>query len=119
MGDHQYLIIIGAMKAGTTSLFHILNSHPDICGSFIKEPNFFCEPKMHRVTVDRYDDLWPDSATKPFRYLMEASACYTIPPHSASVPEAIKQSGIGVKFIYCVRDPIERIQSQLNWAIGY
>lgn len=119
MADQQYLMIIGAMKAGTTSLFHILESHPDICGSFTKEPNYFCTAGADRVTIEDYDDLWPEAESRDYRYLMEASACYTKPPQSHGVAEAIKARGMKVKFIYCVRDPIERIQSQVNWAIKF
>ncbi|MEL7196934.1 MAG: sulfotransferase [Pseudomonadota bacterium] len=124
MADSTYLIIIGAMKAGTTSLFHILDSHPDICGSFEKEPNFFCEPWHRRVHVTDYDDLWPESKNRDFRYLMEASACYTNPPLSGGVPAAIEQylaekQGAKVKFLYCVRNPVERIASHVNWAVGF
>lgn len=35
------LIIAGFGKAGTTSLFEYLSSHPDICGSAVKETKFF------------------------------------------------------------------------------
>lgn len=34
--------VIGAPKAGTTSLYKHLYGHPDICFSPIKEPNHFC-----------------------------------------------------------------------------
>ena len=34
------LVIVGVGKAGTTSLFHYLRQHPDICGSDIKELRF-------------------------------------------------------------------------------
>jgi Sulfotransferase family len=33
--------LVGAPKAGTTSLYHYLDQHPQICMSPIKEPNFF------------------------------------------------------------------------------
>jgi hypothetical protein len=33
--------LVGAPKAGTTSLFHYLDQHPEIYMSAIKEPNFF------------------------------------------------------------------------------
>jgi hypothetical protein len=33
--------IVGAPKAGTTSLYYYLDQHPDICMSPIKEPNYF------------------------------------------------------------------------------
>ena len=34
--------VVGAAKAGTTSLYHYLNEHSDIYLSPIKEPHFFC-----------------------------------------------------------------------------
>lgn len=48
--------IIGAPKAGTTSLYHYLDQHPQIFMSAIKEPHFFsdeireenCEPAIRR-----------------------------------------------------------------------
>jgi hypothetical protein len=119
MAHPQHLIIIGAMKAGTTSLFHMLEGHPAICGSFIKEPNWFCHPSHRRVRLERHEDLWPDREAAGVRYLMEASAVYTKPPIADPVPEAIAQSGLDPKFIYCVRDPIDRVQSQVNWAVGF
>ena len=33
--------IVGAPKAGSTSLYHYLDQHPDIYMSPIKEPNYF------------------------------------------------------------------------------
>ena len=35
-------IVIGAAKAGTTSLYHYLQQHPQVYMSPIKEPRFFC-----------------------------------------------------------------------------
>ena len=35
------LFIVGAPKAGTTSLYYYLKQHEDINMSEIKEPNFF------------------------------------------------------------------------------
>ena len=37
----RHFIIIGAMKAGTTSLFRFLTSHPEISGSAAKELHYF------------------------------------------------------------------------------
>jgi hypothetical protein len=34
-------LIIGAMKSGTTALYHMAGSHPEIFMSPVKEPNFF------------------------------------------------------------------------------
>src|SRR5450755_4155671 len=48
--------IVGAPKAGTTSLYHYLDQHPQVYMSAIKEPNFFSaeireknfDPKLRR-----------------------------------------------------------------------
>jgi hypothetical protein len=48
--------IVGAPKAGTTSLYYYLDQHPQVHMSAIKEPNFFsaeirgenCEPELRR-----------------------------------------------------------------------
>ena len=39
------LIIIGAMKCGTTALHRYLGLHPDVAMSEPKELNFFCGPE--------------------------------------------------------------------------
>jgi hypothetical protein len=38
---HPNFIIIGAMKAATTSLYTYLKQHPDVFMTTIKEPMFF------------------------------------------------------------------------------
>ena len=35
--------IVGAPKAGSTSLYHYLDQHPEIYMSAIKEPNYFAD----------------------------------------------------------------------------
>ena len=41
------LFILGAAKAGTTTLYHILNQHPQVYMSFDKEPAFFCDDEYY------------------------------------------------------------------------
>src|SRR3954447_2840371 len=43
--------IVGAPKAGTTSLYHYLDQHPQIYMSAIKEPHFFAS----EVRKDNFD----------------------------------------------------------------
>ena len=38
--------IVGAPKAGTTSLYHYLNEHPKIIMSSVKEPNYFSHEEL-------------------------------------------------------------------------
>ena len=43
--------IIGAPKAGTTSLYHYLDQHPEVFMSAIKEPHFFAA----EIREERFD----------------------------------------------------------------
>ena len=40
------IFIVGAPKAGTTSLFHYLNAHPEIKMSSVKEPDYFSDKEL-------------------------------------------------------------------------
>jgi hypothetical protein len=114
-----YVIIIGAMKAGTTSLYNYLQDHPQICPAVIKEPEFFSENQRHGIRssgiqVSEYTDLWSfDGAVH--KYALEASTGYTRFPEEPNVPRRIFEYGIKPKFIYVVRDPYSRILSHRNF----
>ena len=113
-----YVIIIGAMKCGTTSLFSYLSEHPFICAAKVKEPEFFSEHQKHKIHFNRYADLWPDFDSVVHRYVMEASTGYTKYPWESCVPERIRDYGIKPKFIYIMRDPFDRIESHFNFNKG-
>jgi hypothetical protein len=105
-------MIIGAMKCGTSSLFNYLASHPAICPSVTKEPEFFSTYQRHRRRdVINYEQLW-EFNPHVHQYALEASTGYTKYPDEPKVPEKIYQYGIRPKFIYLVRNPLDRILSQ-------
>jgi hypothetical protein len=115
--------IIGAAKAGTTSLHFYLDQHPQIQMSANKEPNFFGGPENgvpyppRRVSrLHEYERLFdPAVAVRG-----EASAGYTNYPRRQGVPERIKELVPQAKFLYIVRDPVARTVShyQDSVAIG-
>jgi hypothetical protein len=107
--------IIGAAKAGTTSLHHYLDQHPQVQMSAIKEPNYFAGPAngipypVGRVErLDEYERLFDPS----FERRGEASPSYTNAPRRRGVPERIKETLPEARFVYLVRDPIARLLSQ-------
>jgi hypothetical protein len=107
-------LIIGAGKAGTTSLHYYLDMHPQIQMSAIKEPNFFAGPEngkpypMGRVDrLEDYEQLFNPAI--PARG--EASPNYTSHPLRQGVPQRIKQMIPNAKLIYVVRDPVARTVS--------
>lgn len=110
-----YVMIIGAMKAGTSSLFHLLAQHPAICASRAKEPEYFSQHQENAVPVERYQDLY-DFDSHSHRLCLEASTGYAKYPEETGVPDRIWSYGLRPRFIYIVRDPIARIHSHINYA---
>jgi hypothetical protein len=112
--------VIGAAKAGTTSLSYYLGLHPEIHMSPIKEPHFFAGPEngfpypRHRVErLEDYERLFETDR----RVRGEASPSYTQYARRTGVPERIKDAVPDAKFIYIVRDPIARAISHFaHWT---
>lgn len=123
------LIVIGAMKCGTSALHYYLDLHPEIEMSSPKELNFFCaDPEVPRTlrsaapseqqimrfgprAWDRGPDWYATQFSPGAGVRGEASPNYTAPWH----PGAAKRMASLVpdaKLIFMVRDPLEQIVSQ-------
>jgi hypothetical protein len=109
------LIVIGAMKAGTTSLHHYLSLHPEIYMSEDKEPTFFTVEKNWHRGVSWYESLFP--VDRPIRG--EASPDYTKFPLITGVPERIHSVVPEARLVYLVRDPVDRIVSHYIDAYSF
>jgi len=114
-------IVIGAAKAGTTSLYRYLGQHPDIFMSPVKEPRFFAleghpldfrGPGDERVkektvtTLEAYRKLF--DGVRNERAAGEASVVYL---HHEGAPARIAQHVPDVKLIAMVRHPVDRAYS--------
>ncbi len=108
----RFCIILGAPKAGTTSLFNYLAQHPEIAGCSNKEPNFFS--LKYDLGDDWYFSLWEKEALGN-KVLLEATINYTNGPatliSSQNMLEFNKKHDVSMKFIYIMRNPIDRIES--------
>ncbi|NQU29552.1 MAG: sulfotransferase [Anaerolineae bacterium] len=100
-------LIIGSQKAGTTSIHHILNQHPQIFMAEKKEINFFFKDKEYARGPEAYAEHFADSAEQLARG--EASPGYICHPEA---PARIHDLLPDVKLILTVRDPIKRAISQ-------
>lgn len=112
------VIIIGSMKSGTTYLYSLLSQHPAVCECITKEPHFFADRNTDKSfdlsDIDSYYDLWPDFDSHKHTWALEASTNYTKRPNFPNAAERISLvKNINFKFIYCVREPVSRIQSHL------
>ena len=107
---NNFVLIIGSMKCGTTSLFSYLAQHPEVSACTTKEPNFFANDLNWSKGFDYYKSLWNwDSSAH--KIALEASTAYTRIPKFPNAAERIAQTQADFKFIYLVRNPIERIES--------
>jgi hypothetical protein len=107
------LLLIGANRAGTTSLFHELARHPGIFAGRTKETAVLTRSLMEltqkRNAIKKY---FTDS--HEYDYVMDASTQYSMFPRHKNVPEkAVNIFGKDIKVIYLIRDPVARTLSQL------
>lgn len=101
-------LIIGAMKAGTTSLWRSLASHPQVFMARNKEVEFFLEEQYERG-LEWYSRFFEETTDE--LAIGEASTHYSMYPGRTGVPERIAETIPDVKLIYLVRNPIDRLRS--------
>jgi hypothetical protein len=110
----RFILIIGAMKSGTTSLFQHLSRHRAICPSRVKEVKFFSSPDCWEFGTDWYAACF-DYDPRVHQYAMEASTDYTKRPYCDGVVPRLQQlEGVDYRFIYIMRNPLRRIESHVR-----
>lgn len=115
------LLILGAAKSGTSSLYRYLGQHPQVFMSRFKEPTFFVwegreydirgpgvEPIGKRMVkdIDSYLRLFSDGSHERIRG--EASTGYL---HTPGVAERIRHHVPEAKLMAILRNPIDRAYS--------
>jgi len=121
-------LIIGAHKAGTSSLHQYLQQHPEVFLPSLKEPRYFSYdpdevdvepspyawgPRVHPIrTWNEYLDLFTPVTTE--RAVGEASPCYLNHP---SCPTRIRQALPDVRLIVSLRNPLDRAYSGYLMAV--
>ena len=112
-------IIVGAMKAATTSVYSYLKQHPDIFMTRVKEPMFFNNYKKSQdfliigsksknkiKTISEYYALFDEAKSE--KLLGEASPSYI---YDKKTPSLIKKYLPNTKIIIILRQPIDRAYS--------
>jgi len=121
--------IVGVQKAGTTSLYHYLNQHPQVYMSPRKEPFFFDHEMDSKGEVvrrefgghrqpPRYTNIEEYSAlfegVRGEKAIGEASPLYIYAPGTA---ERIERHVPGAKSIALLRNPADRAYSAYLYAV--
>jgi hypothetical protein len=102
-------MIIGAQKAGTTSLFQYLEECPDVRGPLTKEGHYYDH------NVDRgeqwYRSNFPIRSARDKWITGESSPYYMLHP---SVPRRLAEHLPGTRLIALLRHPVQRAYSHFN-----
>ena len=114
----EYLIIGGATKCATTSLYTYLGQHPNICQSSYKETRFFLNAnyplKRHTPISNElsdYQKFFKGCAENSIK--MEATPDYL---YSANTEKNIKDLLKNYFILFIVRNPIDRLVSYYKFA---
>ncbi len=99
------LFIIGVNKAGTSWLNFLLEQHPDIYMSQLKEHYYF--GNIYPDKLEEYESYFP--FVEGHRYYGESTHIYN---QSAEAAKQIKEYSPDAKLLAIVRDPIQRLLSQ-------
>jgi hypothetical protein len=113
-GELPSFLIVGAQKAGTSSLHYYLNKHPQLIGSWPKEVHFFDRDERYSKGLEFYKK----EIFNPFKSKKDLGAQYfeTTPNYLYSEKAAlriIKDLG-QVPIIILLRDPVSRAYSAWN-----
>lgn len=119
--DKTLVLVVGAPKAGTFTIYNSFSRHPQVCVSKMKEPNYFVDAHFNAEGMKRVDN--ESDYIKQYRhwrskqFFLEASPSYLRCPKS---PEKIAsfcfKFGIeNIRIIVALRDPVERAFS--NWMM--
>lgn len=116
MAISRFILIIGAMKSGTTTLFKYLDQHPAIAGAAPKEPGFFAFDDIFargrswyeaQFDFDPAHHIWALDGSTDYS---KAPFCGDVPARMASLPDA------EYRLIYIIRHPLRRIESHAHHA---
>ena len=107
-------IIVGAEKAGTTTLAGMLTEHPEVFMCDPKEPRFFTHHNWDRG-LHWYERLF--NGADGYKAVGEASPAYTWAPESIEAPKRIYECLGDIRYLYIVRHPVERMISHYRHAL--
>ena len=109
MSSWPNLFVVGAAKAGTTSLWRYLAAHPDVFMARVKEPHFFSGQGTTLYPGIRDEDAYLRLFVNAgARFRGEASPSYLWWEPAAA---RIKEASADARIVIALRDPVERAYS--------
>ena len=116
LDKYPLFIIGGTIKAATSSLFNSINAHPQVCGSSVKETYFFSRDYTGDTATDKKKYAAYFSVQEGTSVIFEASPNYLA--YKENVAPRIKKISPHAKFLFILRNPVERLYSHFHFARG-
>ena len=113
------LLIAGAPKSGTSSLFFWLGAHPEVCYSKVKETYFLADQishfnekrNIHIHGQDAYSEFFKHYSQQ--KYVLEATPVYI---YQKTPIDFFSKESIKPKVLFLLRSPAERLYS--HWKFN-
>lgn len=112
-------VIIGAMKAATSTLHDQLSGVPGLAMSNPKEPCFFSDDDVFARGEDWYEGCFSEAAPGDLRG--ESSTHYTKLPTLPDACERLHRHRPDARLVYVIRHPVDRLVSHYihGWTEGW
>lgn len=104
-------VIIGAQRAGTTSLYNYLIQHPSVVAAFSKEVHYF--DQLYHRGERWYRSFFPCRRRQPF-VTGESSPYYLFHPHA---PRRLAELLPNARLIVLLRNPVDRALSHYHHEV--
>lgn len=110
------LFVPGAAKSGTSSLHNLLNLHPDICMSSIKEPVYWNDFEFNNF--DNKKKEWYSNLFCEKKAIITGESTPSYMVYSNFIENIKSKYKFPPKFIFILRNPIDRCFSHYWWMVG-
>lgn len=119
--NHPNIILAGAPKCGTTSVFDYLSGHPEICASTVKETYYLMdegyslgrEYTIHKHGLNGYTNYFSHCRNAPEKSRLEATPDYL---YQVTPIKEIPKWPDRPKVFFILRRPEERVYSLYRFA---
>ncbi len=111
----NHLFIVGAQRSGSTYLYHLLDSHPQVemAKPIFPEPKFFLRDELYAKGKCFYENAYFPDKKPGVRYLGEKSTSYI---ESLAAAKRIINFYPDARILMILRDPIVRAWSNYRFS---
>jgi len=112
------LFIVGAQRSGTSYLYGVLDSHPQILMAkpLRPEPKYFLKKDEWAKGREYYESLYFSGRTSEHMYIGEKSTSYI---EHKDVANRIKCYYPGARILIILREPVERAYSNYKFSVEH